>query len=700
MEKVITISGNENEKSKCRLIEKEYYLIGDNNIEDSGDVYLINNRYIRFNTERLVFNHSVKEYQLKNDGLEYGIIDMNKSSDFIFGWFSKNFENQHLINKDKKTYLCINENIINKSFREEIYSGIFYHISLKKASQFNLIKPVKKEYKESFPYDSNGIMGDYINAYENEYDPIINSTIERYGSAIGNLTFGFEFETTKGTIPINRLNKLPLIPLRDGSIAGLEYVTIPLSGKKGIKAVIDCVGELQKRTEYDNDCSLHLHIGNIPRTPEFILSFYKLISYYQNEIFSLFPLYKKYNFGVKRKNYSEPFPFNEINSKLDPSINIENKDQVNKNFDVLFSHLTSENSSFYDYKCDLKNVYSHPSDPNGNQKWNIKKRYYAHNLIPLIFGNKQTIEFRIHTPTYDVDKILNFLFINSYLINYAINNQNTLLSDPYFLERNIGKKLDKIICSYLTTVKTLSSNEKQDLMSYHLNYVNERKTNVYQCNCNGDIIGKEDNIHCYQSIDWKESGVLNNSYNMKKSLYNTKINTFNDFMSEGSVSYVDENGVKVNGINFGSIRRDEKSTIKSSSKISSPHLNSYPSRDFGESHEHYKRRVFLYEQGKTSSKGVPVKSDGLNKDHYDMMMDKLKESLANGSFNSLSGDRYYSDSPITEDKSLFVKDYINIAEDDLFDFSEDEEQIPIPEKVEENVNEKKFVFSKPKSKFW
>ena len=40
----------------------------------------------------------------------------------------------------------------------------------------------------------------------------------------------------------------------------------------------------------------------------------------------------------------------------------------------------------------LDNIISHPSDPNGNQKWNIRPRYLLFNIIPLIFGNKQTIE--------------------------------------------------------------------------------------------------------------------------------------------------------------------------------------------------------------------------------------------------------------------------------------------------------------------
>lgn len=81
----------------------------------------------------------------------------------------------------------------------------------------------------------------------------------------------------------------------------------------------------------------------------------------------------------------------------------------------------------------LDNVYSHPADPNGNQKWNIKYRYLVFNVIPLLFGNKQTIEFRIHTPTYDVNKIMPFIFMNALMINFTIRYKEIILKNKLFL---------------------------------------------------------------------------------------------------------------------------------------------------------------------------------------------------------------------------------------------------------------------------
>jgi len=144
METTVTTVNNKKELlENCRLIDKQYYLIGNVKIENSGDVYNINGRYIRFNTNRLVYNHSVNEYQLKNDSLVNGIIKFDKEEP-IFGYFTLNYlKCIQVILKDKKCFWCINENVFNLNYREELSTGIFYHISLKPCFALNLIKKVK-----------------------------------------------------------------------------------------------------------------------------------------------------------------------------------------------------------------------------------------------------------------------------------------------------------------------------------------------------------------------------------------------------------------------------------------------------------------------------------------------------------------------------------------------------------------------------
>lgn len=487
---ITTINGENHPVENCRLIDGAYYLVGNINIEHSGDVYLINNRFIRFVTGKVVFNHSVGQYQLKNSTLIEGVVGFTNDAPVI-GYFEGLASTSMIVTLKggSKSYAMATLEY-PLDFREKMSNGNYYHISTLRAVDFNILRVVKSAYKESLQYDSRGLTDEYSAVYEANYKPKLSSHIESYGKSLQGLTFGFEFETVLGSVPERTLAKLPLIPLRDGSVAGLEYVTIPLKGGKGIQAVLDSVKELKKRTTYDDSCALHLHIGGMPRTPEFILAFYKLTAFYQDEMFSMFPLYKKYNFGVKRKNYSKPFPTEILSPQIKPVIDIKNKSQVDEGFKVIFDYL-AEGHTFEDYGNNLKDVMSHPRDPSGRQKWNIKTRYYAVNFIPLIFGNKQTIEFRIHTPTYDESKIVNFLLLNSYLINFAKANTAAILNNPKFFH---NRKLINIINDHIINEPSSDMNIKKAIVGSLDDYISKRKSHTESQNSLGDIRGKEDEI--------------------------------------------------------------------------------------------------------------------------------------------------------------------------------------------------------------
>lgn len=521
---VLNINGIELLESSCRLIDGNYYLIGNVNIENSGDVFLINKRYIRI--DNLVYNHTIKKYTLPSKNLIEGIVSFDDYNNSKIGYFEKNMlYNVVLFNEKQEMFCCLNKAIIPLCYREEISTGYYFHISLKRTKDFKNLINVSREIKESLPYDSRGITDRFKTKFEKNYKPTITNSVKTYSSILKDYTFGLEFETIIGVLPKEKMEVLPLIPLRDGSISGLEYVTIPLNGELGLQALIDSVEELKSKTLFDNSCALHYHIGGIPRTPEFILAFYKISSFFQDEIFSMFPLYKKYNFGVKRKNYSKPFLVNKINSLMDSCIDIKNKDQVNRNFNVLFKYL-SEGYGFEQYGNDLNNVLEHPRDPNGNQKWNINTRYYANNMIPLIFGNKQTIEFRIHTPTYDIHKIINFLLFNIYMIDFAAMNTKQILENPsFFVKIDNFREFIKI---YLKDIK-LNNSSKRTLIDYHLSYINNRLKKTEQLNSEGLIEGDEDKIKCVPYITWNS---IDSTVNEKKSLVYDYFNNDSEMIAE------------------------------------------------------------------------------------------------------------------------------------------------------------------------
>ena len=488
---VVTINNETLPISKTRKYDSGFYKIGDNKVKDSGDCYLMENgSYYRVETEQIVWDYSSNEYSFTK-GLTFGVIDDKLTR----GYFKKDMNSVIVEMEDSYRMYALNKSTIEKNyaFREKLSDGNFYHISRMKAYDFIKKVPPTNDYKTSLPYDSKDILEQNIMNYEKYYIPSLKlNNEENISKLIQDLSFGLEFETVAGQIPKNIHNRLGLIPLRDGSIAGLEYVTIPLSGVKGICNIVESVKELKYRTEYNDTCSMHLHIGNIPRTPEFITAFFKLTLALQDEIFSMFNLYKKYNFKYKNKNYSAPFNTYDILSRLDPVIT---KDNLIKNFDVIFTELSEGYSlGTYGDRGDLSQVHHHPKDPSGHQKWNIHSRYKIHNFVPLIFGNKKTIEFRIHTPTYDVDKIMFFIFINSILVNF------TKVNSERILQQNEKYNLTDIISSYCE--------ENKINFSFYINiinYISDRKKFVEDKNRKGDIYFKESNFNCGCEFDIKSS---------------------------------------------------------------------------------------------------------------------------------------------------------------------------------------------------
>ncbi len=422
---VTTVSGKKLLIEKTKKFNKSYYEIGDPFIENSGDCYLMDDKkYYRIETNLLVFDNAVKKYIVKNNNklILFGIIN-DKCETGYFTIENKN-EVVYCILENGNEYHLLSRDVFNNnySYRERLSDGKFHHISRIRAKEFVKKVVPSSNLKQSLPYDSQGTMHRNIAAYNKSHIKIDKDS-DDISKLMKDYTFGLEFETITGFVPTDLCFKNGLIPLRDGSISGLEYVTIPLSGAKGIQTLKNTVNILKDRTSFNDNCALHLHIGNIPRTPEFLLAFMVTTFHIQNEIFELFPLYKKYNFGYKNKNYAAPYPTEMLLSKLDPVITPEN---ITKNFEIIFQFL-SEGASFKMYNNDLSQVVAHPNNPGNNQKWNVHTRYFIHNLIPIIFGNKETIEFRIHTPTYDIDKILAFMLLNISIIDFVKNSSNTIL---------------------------------------------------------------------------------------------------------------------------------------------------------------------------------------------------------------------------------------------------------------------------------
>lgn len=487
---VTTIRGEEVPRDQCRRITGAFYKIGDPKVKGSGDCYKIGDRFYRDDTDYIVFDEFSQEYVIKNETVIEGIIGVEEGK-FVKGYFSKNpIYNSSFKENRYATGVPVLSKETLEPYREYRYyraDDCFLPKRALIATEFSKLPYLDMDEKYNLPYNCDeAIMTSFKNSF-NKSEFKINPMTAEIAKALDGLSFGLEFETTRGKVPSRLTSALGLIPLRDGSISGLEYATIPYTGEKGIAATKFVCEALENFTEYDEHCSLHLHVGGIPRTKGYLTALFKVLCIIQDEMYSLFPLYKKYNFGVKRKNYTKPLPASEILSKLDTKIDSSN---IDTNFNTVFQFL-SMGISMDNYSNDLSLVKSHPSDPRGSSKWNIRSRYHWVNLIPIVFGNKATVEFRIHTPTTDYNKVISYMLMCGGILKYVQTNMKDILS---------GSPMTTLNDILYTTYR-----EFPQLITRLSRYKDIRRNTTYEQNSQGNIRGNELEISSVDLFKEKKS---------------------------------------------------------------------------------------------------------------------------------------------------------------------------------------------------
>jgi len=470
--KVKTYSGEMIERSHCRKIQNTFYKIGDTKVKDSGECYKVDGKYHRFNNGLIEYDYEKKEYVLTNKvPLRRGVVGFEKDGTPILGFFTSNItKNVNVSLSSRLNNLAINQEILGDNYKEHYNSGTFYESNVMSDAKFKSIKrpPINKN---DLIYDSRFASDMTKRAYDTFYKPSGgNKMIDELGKFLekNGITYGVEFETSSGYIPERLCYKHGLIPLRDGSIQGLEYVTIPLSGAKGLYNLMDICELLKDRTKYDFKCSMHIHLGGLKRDPNNILAMNNISCLVENDIYAMQPHYKKDSIAYgKSKNYSAPINKDVFNQNLKST-----RTGVKSLFNSLFNYL-SMGHDFSMYDNDLDNVTKHPNDPSGNRKWNIAPRYAWFNIIPIIFTNKQTVEFRQHNNTFDFFKIFHFIASSAAMVA-AANQYTEKFTDSSFLNSISNKS--NILETIIKMVAKDNEEFTDGILNSNLKYNSERKS--------------------------------------------------------------------------------------------------------------------------------------------------------------------------------------------------------------------------------
>jgi hypothetical protein len=243
-------------------------------------------------------------------------------------------------------------------------------------------------------------------------------------------SFGFELETNRGEIRKSYSDALGFASLYDGSISGVEYVSNPMS-YNNLHYLHKFLKVAKTATDIDKYCSLHIHIGKVPKSDKNLLSMYLLFQRLTDELNQLIVPYKK---DVK-------FLFDKLqNTGKDHCKNLPKLPQKSvEEIYKLFKINKIEKNNLSDYI-------------ETTSKWNVDGRYYSVNFMNYICKEtNNTVEIRSLQSTYNFDYIVTWLLINCSIIHYAITYPDIVVNSKVKIE------LDDCIDEYVKDSKILST---------------------------------------------------------------------------------------------------------------------------------------------------------------------------------------------------------------------------------------------------
>ena len=465
---VDTFDGSKAIKGHCKFIKGEYYEINKQCfLMPDGKWHRINNGFIEF-------DHKYEVWRLKGETPNFyeGVVDGSPENPKL-GFFSVDGNELFLYYRGRSLPILKDSLVKKLDLVEDISSGKYYTKEEAKTTKNYIGKKKVYSYNMKLDYNSETTMKFHLSKFREEG---LRGFLDFHSEELDGITYGMEIETWNGTINQRHLHKVGLIPLMDGSLRhdgfmAYEYATIPLSGGEGLYTLKNAFDILQRYTTISKMCSLHLHIGGYKRSKEFVLSTYSTIKALENEIYSLFPAFYEDTSNFKQKNYCGHLP------------NFNLVEDTNKSFDTFYTYMSC-GLPFEDWGG------NHPNDANNNHKWDINTRYFITNFVPFMWGNRGTIEFRVHPPTLNPVKAISWLFIANAILRFAN------------LHKNNWYKIYKSKLSLSDIFDTVYNPELTTYLNNYISYLKERRK-VYDSigDSEGEVWCREDEIISFKGIE-------------------------------------------------------------------------------------------------------------------------------------------------------------------------------------------------------
>lgn len=437
---VTTYRGETEYRINCRKVKDQYYI-------KNVDIFFLEKKWYILDNGNIEYDHELKTMVIKKySKLVNGVIGFEKNGNSIMGYFSKNKYNNITIQEknSQQQVLCISfELALQNGYVRTNRGYLVYkdHASRKDTEICN-----SQDYRRgTYNADDDPDNFDFHKHQYEEYPLTPEKNLFKLSKYLGDTTFGTEIESIQGYTLPNILTRHGVIVCRDGSLTapdgtqGPEYVTVPYSGAKGLQSLKNLFIELSHTNVISYNCALHFHFGNISKDRLFLTSLYKLGNSIQNDLYKMFPKYKEdeVKYAGKQKNYCKKLK--NLIPNYEGSTSEDFKKFVDDGYKILFTWLVEGKAL---PTMNLNRNMRHPQ----NNKWERNARYHWLNFMNMFFSNRDTIEFRLHTPTLNYQKAIYWLFICRAIILYTetnskkiIEGEKTSIKDVLFIYKDVYK---------------------------------------------------------------------------------------------------------------------------------------------------------------------------------------------------------------------------------------------------------------------